>query len=300
MGKTGMQGTSGSDTSVKNGVGDARVSWVATPGDAAGLYDDPMSKVLGLDAKTSGWGAWFGFTSGSTLLLVGLMALVSVVAWIHTAQARLAGAGIDEIEVTKEEPPPPPPPPEPEVKPEPAAPAPHHVREVAPPPAPAQAAKVLTQEPNPDEPVDLTGNTIIQGNAEAYAGGFTSADGKSAHAVNSMAAPTGVPSGTGPVRAAPPVVGPDRSRRASVGETQWNCPFPPEADAAQIDEAYVMLQVDVSADGAPSAVRVLSDPGNGFGREARPCAMRKRYMPALDHDGNPIASTIKVRVSFTR
>ena len=28
-------------------------------------------------------------------------------------------------------------------------------------------------EPKPDEPVDLTGNTIIQGNADAYAGGFT-------------------------------------------------------------------------------------------------------------------------------
>jgi protein TonB len=294
-----MQGTSGGDPSVKNGVGDARASLVAAAAEAAALYDDPMSKVLGLDAKTSGWGAWFGFTSGSTLLLVGMMALVSVIAWIHTAQARLEGP-VEEIDVTKEEPPPPPPPPtaEPEVKPEPVAP-PHHVREVAPPPAPAQAAKVLTQEPNPDEPVDLTGNTIIQGNAENYAGGFTSADGKSANAVHIMAAPTGVPGGTGAVRA-PPVAGPDRSRRASVGETQWNCPFPPEADVAQIDEAYVMLQVDVSADGTPSAVRVLTDPGNGFGREARPCALRKRFSPALDHDGTPIPSTIKVRVSFTR
>ena len=30
-----------------------------------------MSKVLGLDAKTSGLAAWFGFTSGGTLLLRG-------------------------------------------------------------------------------------------------------------------------------------------------------------------------------------------------------------------------------------
>jgi protein TonB len=289
-----------SDASTRNGVDGAPASWLPSAGEAAAaasLYDDPMSKVLGLDAKTSGWGPWFGFTSGSMLLLVGMMALVSVVAWIHTAHARVAGDGIEEIEVTKEEPPPPPPV-EPEVKPEPAAPALHHAHEPA--PAPAQAAKVLTQEPNPDEPVDLTGNTIVQGNAESYAGGFTSANGKSANAVHNVPAPTGVPAGTGTPQAAVGAAGPDRSRRASVGETQWNCPFPPEADTAQIDEAYVLLQVDVSADGTPSDVRVVTDPGNGFGREARPCAMRRRYSPALDHDGTPIASTIKVRVSFTR
>jgi protein TonB len=290
----------GGDSSVKNGVAGGPVSWIPTADGTLVLYDDPMDKVLGLDAKTSGWGAWFGFTSGSTLLLAGLMALVSVVAWIHTAQARMAATGVDEIEVTKEEPPPPPP--EPETKPEPTAPAPNHARELAPPPpAPAQAAKVLTQEPNPDEPVDLTGNTIVQGNAETYAGGFTSAEGKSANAVRTMAAPTGVPTGTGPVRAATPIgPGPDRSRRASIGETEWNCPFPPEADAEQIDEAYVMLQIDVNADGTPSAVRVLSDPGNGFGREALTFAKKRHFSPALDHEGNAIASSIKVRVSFKR
>jgi periplasmic protein TonB len=287
-----------SATSAKNGGAGARV-WLSAAGDTGALYDDPLSKVLGLDAKTSGWGAWFGFTSGSTLLLVGLMALTSVVAWIHTAHARAAAEGADEIEVTKEEPPPPPP--EPEAKPEPAAPAPHHVREIAPPPAPAQAAKVLTQEPNPDEPVDLTGNTIVQGSAEAYAGGLTSADGKSTNAVRSMATATGMPAGTGSMRTAPPVVGPDRSRRASVLETEWGIvQFPTEAEVAQIDEALVVLEVDVRPDGTPSAVRILKDPGNGFGRDARLFAMKKRFLPALDHDGNPIASTLKVPVRFTR
>src|SRR5215472_1260243 len=95
----------GSDASTRNGVDGAPVSWLPSAGDAAAaaLYDDPMSKVLGLDAKTSGWGAWFGFTSGSTLLMVAMMALVSVVAWIHTAHARVARDGIEEIEITKEE-----------------------------------------------------------------------------------------------------------------------------------------------------------------------------------------------------
>lgn len=286
----------------KNGAPRARVSWLATADGTPSLYDDPMSKVLGLDAKTSSLAAWFGFTSGSTLLLVGLMALTSVVAWLHTMHERLAAAAPDEIEVMKEDAPPPPPRAEPDVKPEPVAAA-HHAREAPPPPpAPAQAAKVLTQEPDPNEPVDLTGNTIVQGNADAYAGGFTSANGTSANAVRIAAAPKGgVPGGTGPVvRPAPQGTVSDRSRSASVGATEWNAPFPPEADTAQIDDAYVMLQVDVRADGTPAAVRVLSDPGNGFGREARQYAMKQRYSPALDRDGNPIAAATRVRVHFSR
>jgi protein TonB len=281
----------------RNGAPQAGVSWLATAGGAPALYDDPMSKVLGLDAKTSTWGAWFGFTSGSTLLLVALMALTSVVAWVHTMHARLAAAATpEEIEVMKDDPPPPPH--VDEAKPEPTAP-PQRARETPPPPpAPAQAAKVLTQEPDPNEPVDLTGNTIVQGNADTYAGGFTSANGKDPNAVRSLPAATGVAGGTGPVRTSPQVAAADRARPASVGDKQWNAPFPPEADG--IDEAQVMLQVDVRPDGTPSSVRVLSDPGNGFGREARLYAMRQRFSPALDHNGTPIAATIKIRVSFTR
>ncbi|MDP9003153.1 MAG: energy transducer TonB [Myxococcota bacterium] len=257
-----------------------------------------MSKVLGLDAKTSTLAAWFGFTSGSTLLLVGLMAFASVVAWVHTAHGRLAASAPEEIDVMKEDAPPPPRA-EPEAKPEPVAMQRPQPREAPPPPAPAQAAKVLAQEPDPNEPVDLTGNTIVQGNGDTYAGGFTTANGTSGNAVRGAAVAGGVPGGTGPVRPAPQV-GTDRSRAASVGATEWNAPFPPEADAAQIDDAYVMLQVDVRPDGTPAAVRVLSDPGNGFGREARQYALRQHYSPALDHDGNAIAATTRVRVHFSR
>ncbi|HXN31609.1 MAG TPA: hypothetical protein VN894_07105, partial [Polyangiaceae bacterium] len=119
-----MQGR-GESQLPKNGGGP--VSRFATAGGALALYDDPMSKVLGLDAKTSTWGAWFGFTSGSTLLLVGLMALTSVVAWYHTMHGPFAASAPEEIDVLKEDAPPPPPQPEREVKPEPA---------VAPPPRP--------------------------------------------------------------------------------------------------------------------------------------------------------------------
>jgi protein TonB len=278
-----------------NGANEAGALRASFAGAAA--YDDPMSKVLGLDAKTSGLAAWFGFTSGSTALLAGLMALASLIAVMHAAKARSEALAAAEIEITKEEPPPPPVQKE-EAKPEPAPPPPRPVaHETPPPPAPAQAAKVLTQEPDPNDPVDLTGNTIVQGNADAYAGGYTASTGKSAQAVNAMPSPTGVVGGTGPVKA----VGPDRSRRASLGAHEWNAPFPPEADAVQMDEAYVTLEIDVRADGTADAVRVVKDPGYGFGREARRYALTQRYQTAFDHDGNAIPQTIgPIKVHFSR
>jgi protein TonB len=266
-------------------------------------YDDPMSRVLGLDAKTSGLAAWFGFTSAGTLLLVWLMGLALVLAWWRATHVTRPVDTTEEIEILKDDVPPPPPPPvvEPENKPEPA-PARATPHEATPPPAPAQAAKVLTAESKPDEPLDLTGNTIVTGNADTFAGGFTAGNGTNPNAVHSMPSPSGVPGGTGTPQAAPaPPPGPDRSRAASLsGGSQWSCPFPPEADTSQIDEAFVSLRVDVRADGTPTAVSVLQDPGNGFGREARRCAMNKHYQTALDHDGNAIAGTWKARVHFSR
>jgi periplasmic protein TonB len=158
---------------------------------------------------------------------------------------------------------------------------------------------VITQEPDPNEPVDLTGNTIVQGNADSYAGGFTTAKGTNTSATRTQPTATGVPGGTGPAQA--PVVGPDRSRALSIGDsTEWlRCPFPPEADAEQIDEAYVGLKLEVRADGTAS-VTVVGDPGHGFGREARRFALAKRFLPALDHDGNPITATKVFKVHFQR
>jgi len=242
-------------------------------------YDDPMSKVLGLDAKTSGLAAWFGFTSAGTLLLVWLMGLALLLAWWRATHVTRPLDATEEIEILKDDPPPPPPPVvEPENKPEPA-PArltPHEAP--APPPAPAQAAKVLAAESKPDEPLDLTGNTIVTGNADTFAGGFTAGNGTNPNAVHAMPSQAGVPGGTGtPQIAAPPPPGPDRSRPVSLSGGSH-----------------------VRADGTPVSVSVLQDPGNGFGREARRCAMNKHYQTALDHDGNAIAGTWKARVHFSR
>jgi hypothetical protein len=51
----------------------------------------------------------------------------------------------------------------------------------------------------------------------------------------------------------------------------------------------VTLQVDVTPEGSASGVRVLSDPGDGFAREARRCALSRHYATALDRDGSPVA-----------
>jgi protein TonB len=256
-----------------------------------------------MDSRVTGIGAWFGFTSGGTLLMVALMALASVVAWMHRAEAQVAEAP-SEVDIMREEAPPPPPPQTEEKKAEPAAtpprPAPHEAPP-PPPPAPAQAGKVLTAEPDPNEPVDLTGNTIITGNADSYAGGSTSSNGTSTTAVRGPAAVRGAPTSTAAAAPPPPPPGPDRSHVAVLGGgKEWSCPFPPEADAAQVDDARVMLELHIGADGAADEVTVVKDPGYGFGRAAKQCALHQHHTPALDREGNPVASNLAVRVHFSR
>src|SRR3984957_21327109 len=92
-----------------NGAARAQVPSFAVAG-APAFDDDPMSKVLGLDAKTSGLLAWFGFTSAGTLLLLWLMALALGVAWWRATHVSRSRDATEEIEILRDEPPPPPPP----------------------------------------------------------------------------------------------------------------------------------------------------------------------------------------------
>lgn len=211
-----------------------------------------------------------------------------------------------------------PPPPEPEPEPEPEEPPPE-VKQVElptpiepdlttppaeepPAPAPAEAAQVLTSTPDPDAPLDLTGEGFISGTGTRFAGGVTAGSGTSKTAVRSAGArPDGIPGGKGSGPAAPPPV--DKSRPAQLPPNfNWNaCGFPPEADAEQINQAAVRLVVTVGSDGSPTAVNVLSDPGFGFARWVQRCAMRPKYPTGLDKSGKPIASTTKpFTVRFTR
>jgi periplasmic protein TonB len=193
--------------------------------------------------------------------------------------------------------------PEPEPEPEPAKPLPAKpppaARPVEPPPAPAaaQAGRVLTAEPAPDEPLDLTDNAFVQGNADHYAGGITASKGTATQAVRNPAArPEGVIGGTGTAPA--PAV--DRSRAAGTVEKNWDCPFPAEAELEQINYQQVRVAVTVSAQGRALEVKVIGDSSFGFGRAAQRCALGKTFVPALDRTGNAITTTIPIVVTFVR
>ena len=194
-----------------------------------------------------------------------------------------------------------------EVKPAPPVRAAQPTAPVAPPPPAAQAGKVLTALADPNEPVDLTGGGFVTGNADSFVGGVTAAAGTGTVATHSAAASsTGKPGGTGtaarPVATAKPT-GPDKSRAAAIttGSNWSSCPFPPEANADQVDYGVVTLIVTVRPDGSARSAQVVSDPGHGFGRAARLCALSKRYAAALDRDGNAIMGTTPpIRVTFTR
>lgn len=201
-----------------------------------------------------------------------------------------------------------PPPPEPAPAPPPpkqaAAPKDDDPYKNLPPPTPAKAAAVLTQKEDPDEPQDLTGNTVVTGDGTATYGQQSAAGKGDKPTMARNPSLQGVPGGQGTATAAPAVQAPaeDRSRAVGlVGGANWrDCPFPPEADAEQIDQAVVTVQVTVKPDGSALSATVVSDPGHGFGRQARICAMAKRYVPALDRTGTPILSSARINVGFSR
>jgi protein TonB len=210
-----------------------------------------------------------------------------------------------QVDIAVDKPPPPPPPPpvqekEPEPPPPAARAAPPPPSEAAKPPAAAEAGKVLTAEPDPDEPVDLTGDGFISGSSDRFAGGVTASKGTAKAAVrNAQAAATGTGTGNKPV--APPAPAVDLSRAAGLGGSlQWNCGFPPEADAEGINFKRVQVVVTVKPDGTARSVTVVQDPGFGFGPWARKCALRNTYTPALNAAGQPIEQTIPFSIKFQR
>lgn len=169
-----------------------------------------------------------------------------------------------------------------------------------PPPAAAEAGRTLTAPP--DAPVDFTDPGLVQGDG-VYRGGVTASDGKAKSKVDDPNARGGVePGGSGrPAPPPPPPDEPDRSAPAKPRSNDWRCPFPEEADAEDKHSAVVQVIVTVRPDGSPAAVRVLSDPGFGFGRAARMCALRERFAPALDRSGQPTqGQSTPINIRFSR
>lgn len=146
-----------------------------------------------------------------------------------------------------------------------------------------------------DAPVDF-GDTVVTGNAAQHAGGVSANEGASKAPVHDKTAQAnGAVGGTGKN----PAVDLTRAPRLASG-LNWDCPFPVEADDAGIDSAVVGLRVEVAADGKVREAKATKDPGYGFGREARRCALSKRWAPGLDRAGQPITAIALVNVRFER
>ena len=111
-----------------------------------------------------------------------------------------------------------------------------------------------------------TGEPLVVGSASAYAGGPTTSPGGS----------EGVGAGA-----------PDLSLPARLGgAVQWQCRWPERFNNGLNDGrkivAHVAVEVDV--DGSAVQARLIDDPGYGFGRTARDCALQGRYIPGRGAD----------------
>jgi protein TonB len=155
---------------------------------------------------------------------------------------------------------------------------------------PAQAGQLAAASP---EPVDFTGSAFVVGTGTSYAGGTTTSTGTNRTPARGDVSTAG--KGDAAVGAR------SRARPVSLDQSAWNCPWPAEADAEQVNEQTVVLRVAVRADGGAERADVVSDPGLGFGAAARLCALRTRFEPARDAAGAAIAAlSPPIRVHFFR
>ena len=170
---------------------------------------------------------------------------------------------------------------EPENKPEPT-PARVTPREAPPPPpAPAQAAKVLTAEPKPDEPLDLTGNTIVTGKRRDLRGRLHArATARTRTPSTRCPRPRGVPGGTGTPQTAPAPARRARTGRGGLAERRsasGAAPSRPRRTRRRSTRLSCRSRSTCSRTARRPRSGSPQDPGNGFGREARRCAMNKHY-----------------------
>ncbi len=164
--------------------------------------------------------------------------------------------------------------------------------EEATPPPPAQAGEVVATE-GEGEPVDFTGFDIAQGEGAEYVGGVTASDGIHPEATHTKTVDRDAEFGR-------PQEGANLAKPARLIRDEWDCPWPEDADSLGIDEQEVLIRVVIDARGRVSRVRVLADPGYGFGEALRRCADLNRFEPARDRRGVPHASTRTLQVTFER
>jgi periplasmic protein TonB len=267
---------------------------------SARLRPDPTARVRALGERQNRYGMTVGLLFALTVhgagAVHGYTSLIEMGAFATLVQSAVRDdiRATYAVEMAPVKPPPPPPTPDPTPRePEPQAKAvSHNPQSETPPPAPAQAGKVLTANPDPDAPLDLTGDGFVTGDGDRYVGGVTSAKGTSTTAVQQPQAKVGGKigsTGTGKIDAVPTKQ--DLSVPARPAESNWDCPWPPEADTDQINYMRVRIVVTVGLDGRAQKVTVLNDPGHGFARYVQQCAFRKTFNVALSTDGKPVVST---------
>jgi periplasmic protein TonB len=179
--------------------------------------------------------------------------------------------------------------------------------------AAARAGQVITAPESAGDTPDALDFSVVQGKADRYAGGVTTSRGTSRapvhdpgardEGVRGVVGATGTGGGAPPAATSAPARAPsvDRTRAAQPVSKSWSCPFPKEADAASVDFARARIVVTVGVDGRATSASVVADPGNGFARSAKACALGQRYVVALDAAGRPrVATTMPITVTFTR
>jgi protein TonB len=281
------------------------------------ILDDPLDRVFALGVPDRRRAIALALAA-AIVVHGGMAGAIRLRGEVLRREAPLLGA--QEVVIEREmPPPPPPPPPEPEPPPSPppqppkvnenvTAPAsdPSGQPDEAPAAEAAQAGEVLVQESEEEEeedPDDPDENTFVTGDAGTYAGGMTASTGTSALAVHgSVVATGGVPGGIGTAAMAPKPAARDRSREAWLDVTSWDdCDFPGEADRNHIRNAVVEMKVTVRPNGTAHSVTIVDDPGFGFARTASACALKHKFAPAHDREGNNIwGTTPSFHVGFHR
>lgn len=157
----------------------------------------------------------------------------------------------------------------------------------------AQAGKVIAVEKSPDHPIDLTNVPFVTGKGARFAGGITSIQGTS-----KVSVPTAPQAEASPTKSPRR---PSKARSVSLSQGEWRCDWPKSAIDQNIYEQYVVLKVLVSSNGEVKSAHIVKDPGEGFGPAAVACALRTRFSPALNREGEAItASSPPIQVRFTR
>lgn len=145
-------------------------------------------------------------------------------------------------------------------------------------------------------PVDLSHLTSVRGAVSAGALTPAGAGGNGGALGGGAEGAAGTPGAGGQAPSRPSLAQPARF----IGN-EWNCPWPPEAQAADIYTQSVIIRVVVNANGSVADASTQRDPGFGFAAAAEACARGQTFSPALDDSGQPVrATTPAMRVWFRR